>query len=190
MTKNYKTDLQDALRTLLGLTQQRDELETSIAKQKKRVAALYELVETDEGSQALSGLIEGISDACRVVLKAAEKALTPAEVRDRVQALGLPQQANLLASVHTTLKRLRDAGEVKETGVPSQTGGTAQVYTWVKSALRMADLLSKTPVTGGFDWAAALLSKNAVSEQPISKALSRPKRFARRIRQIPDPPKP
>jgi len=131
VTKNYTVDLKQALRDLLLMVSKRAQLETKIAKQKKRVAALYELVQSDEASPGMSGLVEGISDACRVVLRAAEKPLLPAEVRDGIQGLGLPPQANLLASVHTTLKRLKDAGEVREVVKPLESGGTGIAYKWV-----------------------------------------------------------
>lgn len=150
VTKNYKSDLEEALRDLLSMVTQRETLETRIAKQKKRIAALYELVETDEGSLAIFGLVEGITDACRIVLRAAEKPLVVSEIRDRVQTLGLPQQANLLASVHTTLKRMKDAGEVTEMTVPLSTGGTGVAYKWVSPALRMADLVVKGNFAGAY----------------------------------------
>ncbi len=56
--------------------------------------------------------------------------LSPAEVRDRVQALGLPPQANLLASIHTTIKRMKEAGEIAENMLPIESGGTAAFYVW------------------------------------------------------------
>jgi hypothetical protein len=144
VTKNYNNDLKQALRDLLLMASERSQLETKIAKQKKRVAALYELVQTEEDGPALSGLVEGISDACRVVLRAAEKPLTPAEVRDAVQGLGLPPQANLLASVHTTLKRMKDACEAKEVVKPLETGGTTVAYKWSEGrVLTLAGLMGK-----------------------------------------------
>ena len=130
VTNKYTADLIAAINQLLTMTSEREELETKIAKQKKRVAALYELVQTDESSTALSGLVEGITDACRVVFRAAEKPLLPVEIRDRVQALGLPPQANLLASVHTTIRRMKEAGEISETVLPFESGGTATFYVW------------------------------------------------------------
>jgi hypothetical protein len=141
VTKNYISDLKQALRDLLLMNSERTQLETKIAKQKKRVAALYELVQTDENAPAISGLVEGITDACRIILRAAEKPLTPAEVRDGIQGLGLPPQANLLASVHTTLKRLKDGGEVKEVAVPLETGGTGSAYKWVEAKMASLRLL-------------------------------------------------
>lgn len=130
------------------MNSERTQLETKIAKQKKRVAALYELVQTDENIPAISGLVEGITDACRVVLRAAEKPLLPAEVRDGVQALGLPPQANLLASVHTTLRRMKDAKEVKEVVQPLESGGNGAAYKWVEtgSGLTLSDLLGTKPL--------------------------------------------
>ena len=131
MTKNYIIDLQQALRELLLMSSEREQLETKIAKQKKRVAALYELVQTDDDAAAIPSLVEGITDACRVVLRAAEDPLTPSEIRDKVQALGLPSQANLLASIHTTLKRMKIAGELDETTKKvGPAGEDAVAYTW------------------------------------------------------------
>ncbi len=152
VTNNYITDFREAVGELMTLASEKEELETRIAKQKKRVAALYELVQTDEDSLALFGLVEGITDACRVVFRAAEKPLSPAEVRDRVQALGLPPQANLLASVHTTIKRMKEAGEINEAPIQSTRGlGVQGVgYEWVhgqRSANAYADLIKNADIS-------------------------------------------
>jgi hypothetical protein len=55
-----------------------------------------------------------LTDACRVVLKNAGRAMTPIEVRDRLQAIGfdLDRYTNSLAAVHTVLKRLNQSQEV------------------------------------------------------------------------------
>jgi hypothetical protein len=148
VTKDYANDFKEALRELIRMSAEREQLETKIAKQKKRVAALYELVQTDEGSSAVPGLVDGLTDACRIVLRAAERPLFPAEVRDRVQALGLPSQSNLLASVHTTLKRLKDASEISELSMPLQTGGMGAAYEWGR---KMPLLLSLLHGKGGID---------------------------------------
>lgn len=112
------------------MTEERERLETKIAKQKKRVAALHDLMQIEESSTAILGLVEGISDACRVVLRAAEKPLQPTEIRDRIQALGFPPQSNLLASVHTTVRRMKESGEVGENMLPLDSGGTGAFYVW------------------------------------------------------------
>jgi hypothetical protein len=141
VTKDFTPDFQEALRELIRMSADREQLETKIAKQKKKVAALYELVQTDEGGSAIPGLVDGLTDACRIVLRAAERPLFPAEVRDRVQALGLPPQSNLLASVHTTLKRLKDASEISELSLPLQTGGMGVAYEWGRKTPLLLSLL-------------------------------------------------
>ncbi|MFI5102250.1 MAG: hypothetical protein ACHP9V_02645 [Terriglobales bacterium] len=145
MIKEYKTDFTEAVRELLSLASEREKLETKIAKQKKRVAALYVLAQIDDDSGPISGLVEGITDACRVVFRAAEKPLLPAEVRDRVHALGLPPQSNLLASIHTTIKRMRESQEIEDVSIPLQTGGTGTAYQWNKKRLNLSALMGGTP---------------------------------------------
>jgi hypothetical protein len=150
VTKDYTSDFTEAMHDLLAMASQREQLETRIAKQKKRVAALYELAQIDEGSRPLSGLVEGITDACRVVFRAAEKPLFPAEVRDRVQDLGLPPQANLLASIHTTIKRMKDAKEIDDVNYPLETGGMGTAYQWNDKRNTLIDLLGDDSAFGRF----------------------------------------
>lgn len=141
---NYTADLKQALHDLLTMASEKEQLETKIAKQKKRVAALYELVLTDADAGPIPSLVEGITDACRVVLRAAEQPLTPADIRDKVQALGLPPQANLLASIHTTLKRMKTAGELQETTARVGPAGEETVaYRWAEQKMiRLSALLN------------------------------------------------
>lgn len=130
VTNNYKADFAKASRELEQLLAQREEIETQIAKQKRKVAALHELAEPDEEGLAVTGLVDGITDACRVVFRAFDKPLLPVEVRDRVQSLGLPPQANLLASIHTTIRRMKEAGEIKEVFEPQAGGSAVATYRW------------------------------------------------------------
>ena len=147
MTKDYKVDFTEAVGELFRLASAREKLETDIAKQKKRVAALYELAQMDDDGGPISGLVEGLTDACRVVFRTAEKPLLPAEVRDRVQSLGLPPQANLLASIHTTLKRMKESQEIEEVSVPLQTGGMGWAYKWNEKRLGLGNLLDTRETT-------------------------------------------
>jgi len=57
----------------------------------------------------------GLTDACRAVLRSGKAAMTPADVRDRLSGMGvdLETYANPLAAIHTTLKRLAEAEELK-----------------------------------------------------------------------------
>jgi hypothetical protein len=58
----------------------------------------------------------GLTDACRTVLRNAGGPMAPAEVRDRLSAIGfdLGAYANPLGAIHTTLKRLAEAGELHQ----------------------------------------------------------------------------
>jgi hypothetical protein len=57
----------------------------------------------------------GLTDACRLTLRGAGLPLTPLEVRDRLLGIGvdLSTYSNDLSAIHTTLKRLNDAGEIR-----------------------------------------------------------------------------
>ena len=57
----------------------------------------------------------GFADACRAVLRSSRVPMTPAEGRDRLSGIGfdLEAYANPLAAIHTTLKRLVEAEELK-----------------------------------------------------------------------------
>ena len=126
VTNKYIADLTVALNELLLKESDRFELETRIAKQKKKIAALSQLVHADDEGSAPTDLVQGITDACRTVFRATEKPLLPIEVKNGVEALGLPPQQNLLASVHTVIRRLLAAREVEE--VPPSSGSGPIAY--------------------------------------------------------------
>jgi hypothetical protein len=125
VTNKYRADLLAAINELSRLQADYFKMETQIAKQKRKVAALYELAEVDDEGTAPAGLVQGITDACRTVFRAAEKPLYPAEVKSRVEALGLQHQQNLLASVHTVIRRLLAANEVEEVNPEGGSGPVA-----------------------------------------------------------------
>jgi hypothetical protein len=112
-TQRYRSELEEAREKLQDLLVKADELQVRIAKQKRVIAALQELTNDDEGSEAIAGLVKGITDACKTAIWGAGVPLSPVEVREKIKALGVPEQKNLLASVHTILKRLDDAGEIR-----------------------------------------------------------------------------
>lgn len=80
---------------------------------------LAQLTETIGTLTKLCGLTPtvpwGLTDACRAVLRNAGKPMTPLEVRDRLAAVGfdLSRYSNVLASIHTVLKRLNQSGELR-----------------------------------------------------------------------------
>jgi len=117
----YRTALDAARQELEQLLNERSELETRIAQLRQTVGTLAALC--DETPD----LDIGLTEACRSVLRGAT-ALRAPDIRDRVTAMGvdLSKYANGIGAVHTVLKRLVDAGEVKAmTGYDKRT-----VYWW------------------------------------------------------------
>jgi hypothetical protein len=57
----------------------------------------------------------GLTDACRLALRGAGVPLTPTEVRDRLLSIGvdLSVYASELSAIHTILRRLNEAGEIR-----------------------------------------------------------------------------
>ena len=110
MAPDYKADLQKATANLDAMMKAAELLQVQIAKQKQVVAALTQLAELTTPAD----LVLGVTEAVRIVLmSSAFSPLGIAEVSRRIQAFKLPPQQNLLASVHTTLRRLVEAGEVE-----------------------------------------------------------------------------
>jgi hypothetical protein len=139
MVDRRKSELEEANAKLNAMLIEQDELATRIAKQKRRIAALIELSELGEDSRPPIGLVTGLTDACRIVFRSAEKPLLPTDVRDRVERLGVPEQKDLLASVHTVIRRLRDAREIKE--VPPKISSGPMKYEWNGAVLQLSDLV-------------------------------------------------
>jgi hypothetical protein len=105
---DYKRALDAACREYEALTKQRAELDTRIAQLTQSIGNLTRLC----GYVPTVPL--GLTDACRMVLKAAGHPLTAIEVRAQLEAMGfdLSKYSSELAAIHTILKRLTDAGEV------------------------------------------------------------------------------
>jgi hypothetical protein len=92
---------------------------------------LSELAQTIGTLSRLIGLVPtvplGLTDACRLVLRGGVP-MTPVDVRDRLLAIGvdLSVYANDLSAIHTVLKRLNEAGEIRL--IPRASGRNA--YLW------------------------------------------------------------
>lgn len=107
-----------------------------LAAERQRIdRRLSELAQTIGTLTRLCGLTPtvpwGLTDACRTVLRNADTPITPAEIRDRLVAIGcdLSVYSNALAAIHTTLKRLAEAGELRTAAVPPAKVG----YLWAPS---------------------------------------------------------
>jgi hypothetical protein len=137
MAKGFKGELRRARTRLQAMVAECEALQTRIARQKRIVAGLTQLVGLDNDVDPPTGLVEGITDACRTVLRGAEKPLYPVEVRERILALGIPNRGQVLSSVYITLKRLKNSKEVRTIQDRDGTGATQDAYEWIRLADRV-----------------------------------------------------
>jgi hypothetical protein len=147
----YRKALDEAIREYEALAAQRQETDKRLAEVAQSIGTLTRLC----------GLVPtvpwGLTDACRVVLRGAGVPMTPSDVRDRLQEIGfdLSKYASELAAIHTTLKRLNHAGELKFL----RGAGAKPQYIWVRPA-RAASLGPEV---------AAYLGERDASAPPRSK---------------------
>jgi hypothetical protein len=106
--EQYRQALEAAIREYEALGARRHEIDERLAQLAQTIGTLNRLC------GFVSNVQWGLTDACRVVLRNAGRAMTPTEVRDRLESIGfdLARYANSLAAVHTVLKRLNQSQEV------------------------------------------------------------------------------
>lgn len=152
MNREYKTELETAREELADMFREKEELETRIARQQRKVAALAILSDESEDTDDLFALgLGGLTSACRSVFRASTtKFLTPVEIRDRLRQLQFPihEYKNILASIHNTLKRLEAKGEVRVKIRDVREEHDESVYQWIgesygASGMRAALLKTK-----------------------------------------------
>jgi hypothetical protein len=121
---DYRRALDAAVREYEKLLADHSALEGRLAQLKHSIAALTKLC----GYEPTVPM--GLTDACRLVLRNATEPLTALEVRDRLTAIGvaLDRHSNPLASIHTVLKRLHEAGELVERDRDDPSARTAYVF--------------------------------------------------------------
>ena len=107
-TEDYRRALDAALREYEALGQQRQDID-------KRLSELAQSISTLSRLCGLTPTVPwGLTDACRVVLRSGLP-MTPVDIRDRLLAIGfdLSKYSSELAAIHTVLKRLNEAGELR-----------------------------------------------------------------------------
>lgn len=127
---DYRRALDAALREYEAAAAQRAALDERLAQLAHTVGSLMRLCgQTPTVSW-------GLTDACRMALKAAGHPLTALEVRAQLAAMGfdLTRYTNDLAAIHTVLKRLTDSGEARF--VPRLYDKPA--YEWTRGAAFVA----------------------------------------------------
>jgi hypothetical protein len=137
----FKNDSEKALgqarEELLRMFKEQEELQISIAKQHRRVAALATLVDDSEEADTIMGLeLYGLKDAIGIALKSAmPNGLTASEIMGRLIQLCFPvnEYTNFRASLNSVLKRFVQAGEVRVAmhDVDAKSRRDESVYQWV-----------------------------------------------------------
>ena len=129
MSDDYRAALTAAIEEYESLGTKRREIDERLGQLAQTIGTLSRLL-------GLTPTVPmGITDACRLVLRGGLP-MTPVEVRDRLMAIGLDLSvySNDLSAIHTVLKRLNEAGEIRL--VPRATGKHA--YLWQRPATVIA----------------------------------------------------
>ena len=107
-TGNYRSALDAAIREYERLGEDRRALDKRLADVAQTIGALSRLL-------GLTPTVPlGLTDGCRLVLRSGVP-VTPQDVRERLRAMGfdLSKYASDLAAIHTVLRRLHEAGEIR-----------------------------------------------------------------------------
>jgi hypothetical protein len=121
MSDDYRAALAAAIEEYESLGSKRRDIDDRLGQLAQTIGTLSRLL--------------GITDACRLVLRGGLP-MTPVEVRDRLMAIGvdLSVYSNDLSAIHTVLKRLNEAGEIRL--IPRTSGKHA--YLWQRPATVIA----------------------------------------------------
>jgi hypothetical protein len=127
---HYRQALEAAVREYEELGRKRREIDDRLAQLSQTIGTLNRLC------GFAPSVFWGLTDACRIVLRNAGHPMTPTEVRDRLLGIGvdLSKYSSGLAAIHTVLKRLRDAAEVRF--VQLESGKFA--YEWARPPKSLA----------------------------------------------------
>lgn len=128
-SENYRTALAAAIKEYEALGEQRRGIDSRLAQLAQTIGTLSTLL----GLAPTAPM--SISDAVRLALRAGVP-MTPIDVRERLLAIGvdLSNYSNDLAVIHTVLKRLNEAGELRV--IPKPSGRNA--YLWATPPRAMA----------------------------------------------------
>src|SRR6266702_1486205 len=113
---NYQSDLSAARLHLVELLAKRENLEIEIAQQKEKVAALSKLTNESGDAEQLLEFNAGLTEACKTAFRIApQRGLSVEGIKSVLEFLGFPieEYKNVEASIHTTVKRMQDKGEVE-----------------------------------------------------------------------------
>jgi hypothetical protein len=128
-SEDYRSALATAIKEYEALGDQRREIDGRLAQLAQTIGTLSTLL-------GLTPTVPmSITDAVRLAMRAGVP-MTPLEVRERLLSIGvnLATYSNDLAVIHTVLRRLNEAGELRV--IPRPDG--KNTYLWAKPARAMA----------------------------------------------------
>jgi hypothetical protein len=110
--KQLKKDLADATAKLAAAKENVQEQERHVAQLRQSIATISLLA----GEDWLEDGELGITDAVKLVMSAADGPMNPKMVKERIEGMGFykGKYENLLAAVHTIMRRLKAKGLIKE----------------------------------------------------------------------------
>jgi hypothetical protein len=107
-SEDYRTALSSAIKEYEALGEQRRDIDKRLAQLAQTIGTLSKLI-------GLTPTVPmGLTDAVRLAMRAGVP-MTPMDVRERLLAIGvdLSIYSSDLAVIHTVLKRLNEAGEIR-----------------------------------------------------------------------------
>ncbi len=122
-SEDYRSALASAIKEYEALGEQRREIDSRLAQLAQTIGTLSRLL-------GLTPTVPmSITDAVRLAMRAGVP-MTPLDVRERLLSIGVDLSAysNDLAVIHTVVKRLNEAGELRV--IPKPSGKNA--YLWAK----------------------------------------------------------
>jgi hypothetical protein len=129
-SENYRSALAAAIKEYEELGAKRRDIDDRLAQLAQTIGALTRLLGLTPSVPL------GLTDACRLVLRGAGLPMTPVEVRDRLSSIGvdLSGYSSELSVIHTVLKRLNEAGEIRLIA----QGTTKPKYMWQRPTMAIA----------------------------------------------------
>lgn len=117
----YRSALEKAVEEYEALGAERRRIDDRLAQLAQTISTLNRLL------GHMPTVPFGLTDACRLVYRNAGIPLSPLEVRDRLRSIGvdLDIYSNEMAAIHTVLRRLHEAGELRAMATPGKA-----VYVW------------------------------------------------------------
>lgn len=102
----------------------RAEAEKQVTEYTAAIRALARVMEDKEAADSVLATLDemsgkpGFAETIRFVLRLAKKPLTPTQIKALIaigKKMDLSAYSNPMASIHTTLRRMKDSGEIEET---------------------------------------------------------------------------